>query len=92
VDALDFGNPPSFVSSTRVVAVSRTDQDLEPFALDNDSNVWTATWIDFTNWTAWEIISTIMTFPAGSQLATVSRTKQTLDVLINDNGTIMESH
>ncbi|KAH6696520.1 hypothetical protein BKA61DRAFT_623081 [Leptodontidium sp. MPI-SDFR-AT-0119] len=84
---------PKFDKNTRIAAVSRKPTQLDIFGVAEDGKLWTARWVDGIGWSSWRDISNGMTFSFGGinkvmSVAAIARFSSTLDVFVNNNGTM----
>jgi hypothetical protein len=90
--ALDWGDSrtPKFAAGTKIIAVARSEDNIDLFAIAKDGKLYNAWWTSDEDWNGWRPISGNLVFAAGTRapVSVVSRSADKLDIFVNDGGTI----
>ena len=90
---LDWGGGQKFLNLPNVVAVARSPDNLDIFAIGDDYAVYWAKWSEDHDWTGWTNLSTKQSISQSPLplLAAVSRDTDQLDVFVMNSGNILNS-
>jgi hypothetical protein len=85
---LDWGQGVKFSANAKIVAVSRTVDNLDIFAYGTDNKVYTAWWSEGHDWTGWRQIGGDQSLGPSPILSAISRRPGRLDVFFATLGNI----
>jgi hypothetical protein len=90
---LDWGQGVTFSAQTKIVAVAKTPDNLDIFAMGKDNKIYTAWWSDGHDWSGWRKLGD-QVFPPNITpplLAAISRTEDQIDVFVENGGVVYRS-